>query len=454
MDPLPLHEIAQMCGGVLAANDASRTVTRVSKDTRTLSEGDLYLALRGPSFDGNAFVADAADRGAIAAIVDRDPDPAVPSGFPIIRVPDSLAALRQLAAAWRERLNLRVVCITGSSGKTSTKDFTAAVLAARYRVAKTSGNLNNHIGLPLTILEASSAEQAAVWEIGMNRPGEIGPLAALARPDAAIITNIGVAHIEFFGSREAIAAEKAALACQIPSDGIVIVPSGDDFADFIASRSAARTVRAGLGAGDVSGEILFVRENESRFRVRVFGEETEASIPVPGEHMVSNALLAIAAGVEFGLSLDDCAEGLRSARVAGGRLQAKTIRGLRVIDDSYNANPDSVEAALHALASISASGHRIAVLGRMGELGDYADAGYRRVGAAAARTVDALITVGPDTAPLCRAATENGLEEVHQSRDNLEATRVLLDLAREGDLVLIKGSRSARMEQIVGGLEN
>ena len=208
MDDLTLPEIADMCGGVLSGNATACTVRRISKDTRTLVPGDLYLALRGENHDGNLHAKEAVSKGAVAAILDKARQD-LPSDFPVITVDDSLAALHRLAATWRDRLALKVVCITGSSGKTSTKEFAAAVLGTRFRVVKTQGNLNNHIGLPLSILSASMSDDVAVWEIGMNHPGEIAPLAALARPDLAMVTNIGVAHIEYMGSREAIAREKA-----------------------------------------------------------------------------------------------------------------------------------------------------------------------------------------------------------------------------------------------------
>src|SRR5882757_5740361 len=222
MDPLPLSTIAELCGGQLTGG-GSAVVSRISKDTRSIEPGDLYLALSGENFNGNEFVAAAADKGAVAAIVDGEATAA--AGIPLIRVADSLVALQKLAAAWRDRLSLRVVGITGSSGKTSTKEFAAAVLAARFRVNKTLGNLNNHFGLPLTILTATLADQAAVWEMGMNHPGEIAPLAALAQPDVAIITNIGVGHIEFFENRDGIAAEKAELLRAVHTDGAVIIPA-------------------------------------------------------------------------------------------------------------------------------------------------------------------------------------------------------------------------------------
>ncbi len=449
MDPLSLSEIAALCGGQLSG-DGTREVTRISKDTRALQPGDLYLALRGGNFDGNAFAAAAAEKGAAAALIDRDIT--APTGFPLIRVADSQAALQALAAAWRDRLSLRVVGITGSSGKTSTKEFTAAVLSARFPVNKTQGNLNNHFGLPLTILSASSSDQAAVWEMGMNHPGEIAPLAALARPDAAIITNIGVSHIEFFGNRDGIAAEKAALLRAVHRDGAVIIPAEDDYADFLADRAKGREIiRCGLGPDAlVRAAEIKISAALTTFTVHAFGESATAELPATGEHMVRNALLAIAAGLNFGLSLDECIAGLADARLTGGRLEQKTIRGVRFLDDTYNANPDSVEAALKTLAAVPATGQRIAVLGRMGELGSYALTGYERVGRAAAAAVQTLVAVGPETAPLSAAARSAGLTDLYQTPDAAEAARILRDITHEGDIVLVKGSRSARMEQVLG----
>jgi UDP-N-acetylmuramoyl-tripeptide--D-alanyl-D-alanine ligase len=449
MDPLPLSEIAELCGGQLTG-PGDVEVARLSKDTRAIQPGDLYLALRGGNFDGNEFVAAAAEKGAAAAIVDRDVK--APAGFPLIRVADSQTALQTLAAAWRDRLSLRVVGITGSSGKTSTKEFTAAVLAARFPVTKTQGNLNNHFGLPLTILSARQSDQAAVWEMGMNHPGEIAPLAALARPDAAIITNIGVSHIEFFENRDGIAAEKAELIRAVHRDGAVIIPAEDDYADFLAERAKGRQViRCGLGAeAHVRADSIKLAAGSATFVVHAFGESAAAELPATGEHMVRNALLAIAAGLDFGLSLDECVAGLANARLTGGRLEQKTIRGVRFLDDTYNANPDSVEAALQTLAAVPATGRRIAVLGRMGELGDYALTGYERVGRAAAHAIGTLVAVGPETAPLSAAARSAGLTDLYETPDATAAARVLREITHEGDLVLVKGSRSARMEQVIG----
>jgi len=452
MDALTLAEIADMAGAKILCGNPGVRVSRVSKDSRTAGHGDLYIALRGENFDGNAFAGDAAAHGAAAVLLDREPC-GLPADLPVLLAADGLAALTRLAAAWRARLDLKVLCITGSNGKTSTKDFAAAVLAEQFRVAKTEGNLNNHIGLPLSILSASSADTAAVWEIGMNHPGEIAPLAALARPDAAIITHVGVSHIEHLKSREAIALEKGMLAEAVPAGGVVILPAGDDRSDAIAARCGARVVRAGLTAGDLTAGLVVESDNGCSFLVSSDGRHIEATIAAHGAHMAGNALLALAAGLAFGIPLEKAVHGLGRARLTGGRLQRRLVRQVVFLDDTYNANPDSMEAALATLRAMPGSGHRIAVLGRMGELGDYAAEGYRRTGLAAGRLADILITVGPETDAIASAASEAGMSRIHEVKDTVSAARMLGSLAKPGDIVLVKGSRSAHMESVLQHFE-
>ncbi len=449
MDPLSLKEITEMSGAKILCGDRHIKVSRISKDTRTIQPGDLYLALRGENFDGNAFVAEAAARGAAAVLVDSDlAVSALPENFPVLLAASGLDALNRLAAGWRSRLKLTALCITGSNGKTSAKEFAAAVLAQRFQVVKTEGNLNNHIGLPLSILSASTADTAAVWEIGMNHPGEIAALAALARPDAAIITNIGVAHIEYLKTREAIAREKSALAEAIAPEGFVVLSAEDDQSDFIASRTKARVVRAGLSSGSITANTLIESTEGCSFVVHFDGRSFATSIACNGAHMVRNALLAVAAGIELGISPEDAVSGLPQTRLAGGRLQRRVIRGISFLDDTYNANPDSMVAALSTLRALPGHGRRIAVLGRMGELGAYESEGYRRTGIAAGENVDILITVGAESAPMADAARQAGLDRIHEVDDAASASLMLDNLARPGDLVLVKGSRSARMESV------
>lgn len=449
MDPLNITELAGLAGAeILRGGGRNVSVSRISKDTRTLRPGDLYWALRGGNFDGNAFAAEAVAKGAAAVVID-DPEAANGLNVPTLGVANGLEALTRFARAWRNRLSLRVVAITGSNGKTSTKQFAAAVLASRYQVTKTEGNLNNHIGVPLSILAANSADTAAVWEIGMNHPGEIAPLAELARPDVAIITGIGVAHIEYMKTRDAIALEKGRLAEAVPAHGAVILSADCDRTDSIASRTKARIVRAGLTGGALRADHFQESESGLHFAITHNGRTYPASIPANGSHMARNALLALAAGLELDVDLEAGIAALASAPLAGGRLERRTIQGVIFIDDSYNANPDSMEAALVTLRGFPGPGRRIAVLGAMGELGDYAAEGCRRVGATAGRLADILVTVGDSATPIAAAAREAGLSRIHEVGDTASAALMLRNLARPGDIVLVKGSRSARMEGVI-----
>ncbi|NBZ96362.1 MAG: UDP-N-acetylmuramoyl-tripeptide--D-alanyl-D-alanine ligase [Proteobacteria bacterium] len=447
MDPLSLSEIASMAGALLTAGDPSAIVSRISKDTRDIRPGDLYVALRGERFDGNAFLAEAAAKGAVAALCDAEPPVGLPSHFGILSTSDCLAGLTLLAAAWRERLKLRSVVITGSSGKTSTKDFTAAVLGARLQVTATRGNLNNHIGLPLSILSASSSDEAAVWEIGMNHRGEIASLAGLASPNIGIITGVGSAHIEHLGSREEIAREKGDLLERIQPNGCAILPAADDFIIELRSRTSAKVIEVGIGIGDLRAVNLRREGWGTRFEIEGEFGKTETFLPVPGRHMVGNALLAIAAGVLCDIPLGECSIALGAVALTGGRLGILERNGATILDDTYNANPESMIAALETLCSHK--GRRIAVLGRMGELGFHAGDAYRRIGVQAASSADLLVCVGEEAAAIAEAATKAGLADVRLVPDTKAAADMLSGILSPGVTVLLKASRSARLEEIL-----
>lgn len=450
MDALPLARLAQFAGGEIVSGNRDLTINRVSTDSRTLRPGDLFVALRGENFDGHRFVTTAVERGAAGVVVDRDWSESVPDSCAVLRVAETLAAYQQIAAQYRQTLPLKVVAITGSNGKTSTKDFVAAVLGRRFRVTKTEGNLNNHVGVPRTMLEASARDEIAVWEIGMNRAGEVAALAKLARPDVALITNVGVAHIEFFGTRAAIAAEKGELAEAVGADGTVILNADDDFSASIADRTRGKTIFAGINHGTVRATDVRQTGDGSEFTIVEGAHRCRAQLPVPGSHMVQNALLAIAAGRVFGLSLEECATGLASAALTGARLQIKQIHGLQFIDDSYNANPDSMKAALRTLAAMDSDGRRFAVLGGMAELGAASAQAHREVGEAAAQAgIDELITIGEEAREIARSARSAGLENAAPVASAEAAAEILAERAKPGDVVLVKGSRSARTERVL-----
>ena len=444
---MSISAIASWVEGGLSRGNAAAKIDAVSTDSRALKPGALFVALRGEKFDGHDFIRQAAQSGAAGAVVEEAPDD-LPEDFAVIRVADTLAALQQMATAYRRTLPTKVVAITGSNGKTSTKDFAASVLAGRGRVAKTEGNLNNHIGLPLTILRALGSDDFGVFEIGMNHAGEIAPLARIARPDAGVITNIGVAHIEYMGSREAIAQEKGMLAEAVGPEGFVVLPVDDAFTESIAARTHAKVIRAGLEHGDVYASDVTTDSEGSRFVAHAGGRAAAGHVAAPGRHMVNNAMLAVAVGLEYGVPLEECLEGLRRAKLTGGRLERKMVRGICILDDSYNANPDSMVAALETLGQMP--GRRIAVLGQMNELGAESDRGHRRVGEAAAREkIECVITVGGIAAGIAAAAREHGVRHVFTPETTAEAAAILRSMARNGDTVLIKGSRSVKMETIV-----
>ena len=450
MDPLSIDQVAQFAGAVRHNGSGELRVSSLSTDSRTTRPGDLFVALHGDNFDGHQFVDQALQRGGIGAIVETEFGGKVAPGFCLLRVADTLAAYQQLAANYRQSLGIKVVAITGSNGKTSTKDFTASVLARRFQVTKTEGNFNNHVGLPRTILQASSGDEIGVWEIGMNHPGEIAPLAAIARPDVAIITNIGVAHIEFMGSREAIAQEKGDLAASLDPNGTLILNSGDEFAERIAGRTQGRVIFAGIDQGEVQARDIAQTANGAEFELLEGAHRCHTVLPVPGLHMVQNALLAVAAGRVFGLSLEECAAGLAAAPLTKARLQIKTIHGVQLIDDSYNANPDSTKAALRTLAELDTDGQRIAVLGQMLELGAESRRGHREVGETAASLgINHLVALGRESAEIAAGASAAGItNSAVVATAELAADR-LCEIARPGDLVLVKGSRSARTERVL-----
>src|SRR5437764_7656071 len=450
MNRLSIIQIAELAQAAVSSGDGNAPVEKISTDSRTIKLGELFVALRGENFDGHNFVESVAKTGGAGAIVDLNWKGEIPANFAIIRVEDTLRAYQNLAANYRKSLSLKVLAITGSNGKTSTKDFTAAVLAHRFRVTKTQGNFNNHVGLPRTMLEATSRDEVAVWEIGMNHPGEVAVLAKLAAPDAAIITNIGTAHIEFMGSLEAIAAEKGSLARAVGPEGTVILNADDPLSRSIAPSTSAKVILAGTTEGTVRASEITQSANGTDFTILEGAHRCRAQLPVPGLHMVQNALLGVAAGRIFGLSLEECAAGLAAAPLTKARLQIKEIHGVQFIDDSYNANPDSMKAALRTLVELDTDGKRIAVLGEMRELGDESERGHLEVGeTAAALRVDYLIAIGKVAAAIALAAERAGLEKTRTVTSASEAAGILAEIAEPGDLVLIKGSRAARTERVM-----
>jgi len=456
MKTMTAGEVYRAIGGRLLQGDEGVEVARVCTDTRQIKPGDLFFALRGERFDAHDFIDRAVAGGAAAVVVSRamDVDPRVP----VIRVGDTLAGLQALAAYHRRWFTVPVVGITGSSGKTTTKDMVAAVLETRFPVLKTRGNFNNEIGLPLTLLDFSPEHGAGVVEMAMRGPGEINALCRLARPTCAVITNIGVAHLERLGSVENIARAKGELLEHISPDGFALLPGDSPHAGEQARRCHGRVLYFGLDEGlDIYARDIRREGAGNRFTVVMGDVSFEVHLPLPGRHNVQNALAAAGVGLLLGLTPAEVTAGLSRIALSGMRMDIMEGNNYTIINDAYNANPDSTCAALQSLEELAAEDGRraVAVLGDMLELGAGAVDGHRRVGAAAVRHgVALLVTVGELSRETAEGARRSGGAPggVIDCNNKKEALQVLRRELRPGDVVLVKGSRGMRMEEIIEGL--
>lgn len=450
MKTTTISELVSAVHGTLSAGVATDAFCAVATDSRTVSGDAIFFALRGDRFDAHDFLGQVAGKAA-AVVVDRVPEGIDFGKTAVVVVADTLTALQAFAAWYRRSLGVDVIAITGSNGKTSTKDFTKAVLSEKFSVHATKGNFNNHVGLPLTVLELEEEHDLCVLEMGMNHSGEIEPLCQIALPRIGIITNIGTAHIEYLGSRESIAEEKGALARALPGDGVLLVSASCDFAEQLSQRSKARTIVVGNGRGAVRAEELRMSSTGSDFMLVIDGQSSvRVHLPVVGRHMVTNALLAAGAGLALGMTTEEIARGLSKTVLTSGRLRSFTKDGVVIFDDTYNANPESMKAAIETLAEIRVpeGAKRYVVLGQMAELGSHAVRANREVGELAAERGLNVLTVGELAADIASAVSVQGGSAEHFI-DVEEAAEWLRHRCREGDAVLFKGSRAAAMERVM-----
>jgi len=453
MQPIKAKQVVEACRGEVLSGDIETRITGVSTDTRTLQPGDLFFALTGESSDGHKFLADALSKGASGVVVSRK----VETRQLAIRVDDTLQALGDLAAYYRLKFDPVVVGVTGSVGKTTTKEMIAAVASSLGPVLKSAGNFNNEIGVPLTLLELVPKHKTAIVEMAMRGPGQIEYLARLASPSIGVITNIHISHIELLGTLDAIADAKGELLDHLPADGAAVLNADDAYFEYLRRRSNARVVSFGESEGaevratsaglDSMGCCAFeVTTPRGSFGVR---------IPVPGEHNIKDALAAIAVGEVLGIPHDDMRQALAGFKPPEKRSNVLPTRaGVVVIDDTYNAGPASVMSALKTLKMIE-GGRKIAVLGDMLELGEHALSAHLEVGSAvAANGVDMLVIVGQLAKLISRGALDAGLpvSAVFEYEDSWQAARELPQKLRERDVVLVKGSRAMKMERVVEGL--
>ncbi|MBF4992251.1 UDP-N-acetylmuramoyl-tripeptide--D-alanyl-D-alanine ligase [Methylophilus sp. QUAN] len=443
---IALKTIADVLQGTLQQG-AEVTVTSVDTDSRRVLPGQLFVALPGEKFDGHDFLPQVANQGAVAALVSKS----VTSSLPTVLVKDTRLALGQLASWWRQQLALPLIAVTGSNGKTTTKEMIAAIMQAHVggadKVLATAGNFNNDIGMPLTLLRLQATHRCAVIEMGMNHLGEIDYLTRLARPNVAVINNAGTAHIGELGSRENIAKAKGEIFAGLSQDGIAVINADSEFADYWRGLNAGRQVLTfGMHpAADVRGEVL---GDASSFKLHYQGEAVTLTLSVPGVHNIMNALAAAAASLAAGASLADVAQGLQGFAGVKGRLQVKqAANGAKVIDDTYNANPDSMKAALDVLKH--AGTNTVFVMGDMGELGADAEAMHMQIGRyAKEHGIGKLYALGNFTPAAVQAF---GAQAQHFA--SLEALVAALQAeTTANDVVLVKGSRFMQMERVVNAL--
>jgi UDP-N-acetylmuramoyl-tripeptide--D-alanyl-D-alanine ligase len=446
-----LSSVAGAVGGTLRGRDGN--IARVAVDSRDVERGDLFVALRGDRVDGHDFVGRALEAGAAAALVDREV-----SHEPSIVVTDTEAALRTLAIDERGSMAGTVIGITGSTGKTSVKDLTAAVLGMRFRVAASPRSFNTEVGVPVTLLNADPDAEAVVCEMGSRGPGHIRALTEVARPQVGVVTNVGLAHMEMFGSPGVLADAKAELVEALPPAGTAVLNADDEVVRGFSSRTAARSLRFGTSPdADVRGEDIRLDEmGRPSFTLRTEDGVERVELAIAGEHMAWNALAAAATGTALGLTAGECAAGLKDARLSAWRMEViETSSGFRIVNDAYNANPASMAAALRAAAWMARGGRSFAVLGPMAELGSIADREHERVGELAARLgIGHLVVVGPQASRIAIGATREGVEphRVTAVETVEEAAEVVRQMVRPGDVVLLKGSRVAGLERLVEAL--
>ena len=457
------QEVAGLVGGTVIAGAerlARVRIRRVHADSRSVRNGDLFVALPGERFDAHEFVPAALGAGAAAAIVRRDYAPgSSPAAAVLIGVDDPLRAYQQLAAAHRARFSMPVVAVTGSNGKTTTKEMVTAVLRERWRTLKTEGNLNNRIGVAQTLFRLNATYEAAVIEMGVDDMGQTTRLCEIARPTLGLITNIGPDHLEFFKTMDRSAESKAELLAELPAGGAAILNADDRYFGLFRKRARGRVVSFGLSSGaDVRAEKIEPHGRDgTQFKLVLPGRSRAllARIRVPGEHNVTNALAAAAVGVALDVPGTAIVAGLAKFRPAAMRSQIEMRHGVRIIVDCYNANPASTRAAVRLLAESKAKGRRVAVLGDMLELGPTTAELHAEVGAyVAAQRIDALIASGPLARNLAQGARTAGMTAVQEAADAPAAAAELLALVEPGDVVLVKGSRGMRLERVVQALRD
>ncbi|MGG5462484.1 UDP-N-acetylmuramoyl-tripeptide--D-alanyl-D-alanine ligase [Clostridium sp. B9] len=447
---LSLQEIVKATKGTLLKESEVSEVKAVSTDTRKIEEGTLFIALKGENFNGNNYVLDAFNKGAKIAIIDEVKCnlSELKEDVSLIKVENTGRALMDLAKFYREKLGLKVVGITGSAGKTSTKDLVAAVLSDKYKVFKTKGNFNNEIGLPLMILELDSTYDVAILEMGMRGLGQIKELAEIASPDLGIITNIGISHIEILKSRENILKAKMEIATFFDKNNTLVVCGNDDFLGALPE-AEYKMVKTGVGEGfEIGAKDISLDELSSSFKIYDGNEEVEFSLEMPGKHNISNLMLGVAIARELGVSFDEMKRGLNNIDATSMRLELIKKEEFSILNDCYNSSPVAVMSAIDVMKNIDGK-RRIAVLGTMRELGHKSEEAHEEIGKYAKENgIDKVLCFG-DFSENIKKGYGDGCT-VYSDKDKLITE--LLNMIEEGDIILVKASRSLKFEEITKAL--
>lgn len=462
MEKLFLAEIlAKVSGTALLKKSAALKLSHISTDTRSLKPGDVYLALKGENFDGNDFLTEAIDKGATGIISSRPPakNDLRKLSFAVV-VADTLSALQQIAALHRQKFTLPVVAITGSNGKTTTKEMTGIIIGSKYKTLVTAGNFNNQIGLPLTILKLNKKHQAAVLEFGTSKIGEIATLTKIAQPKIGVITCVGHTHLAELKSLANVLKAKMELIDNLPEDGIAILNSDDPYLRKILTKVRTSLVTYGLKSpATVSATNIrsLVTKNQLKFELKYKGRTEEVTLSAIGEHNVYNALAASAVGLTLGLSLKEVTAGLERFKPVAGRMRLLRRHGIVIIDDCYNANPDSLKAALLTLDNFHSNGRKIAVLGDMLELGEESAEIHREIGGLlGGLSIDILYVVGGQAKILAQAAGRAGFPRENIKLFNPDQGSLLVEqlkkIWRKEDVILVKASHGLHLEKVVAGI--
>jgi UDP-N-acetylmuramoyl-tripeptide--D-alanyl-D-alanine ligase len=455
VEQLSIREVVEAVGGRLLKGSPGSVVTGVNTDTRSIERGDLFFALKGEHADGHVYVGRALEAGASGVVISDQSFVPAESSAAVVLVDDPLWALGELARHYRRRFDVRVVGITGSVGKTTTKEMLASILERKWRVLKNPVNFNNEIGVPLTLFELDRGHEAVVIEMAMRGLGEISRLAVIAGPQVGVITNVGISHIERLGSQGAIAEAKAELLAELPPDGLAVLNAEDGYFRLMCERFPGRVISFGSceSADVVATKTRFLSDGRCSFVLTWNGDSVEVNVPILGHHNVYNALAASAAAVGMGVDLGTIREGIEGFSSLAMRMElVKSDRGYAVLNDAYNAGPASMLAALRTLRALKGYKRRIAVLGDMLELGDYASKAHSDLGVAIVDNgVGMLVTVGCLAKEIANGAKAAGFpaDAIRSYADSSEAGRKLRDEIVPGDVVLVKGSRAVKMEEIV-----